>query len=574
MIATTDLLNLKDFKLPHIQGLRDNIGFGTVVDTSHNEGSLTISEFAEDLALPLQLRKGLEFNASMNLDNISVSGKIFINSGNSKIPFGNPQGACLEVTVTAMHENSQSIVTFPYSETVTESFPLKSGMTITLMSIRDGANNFYWRLKDIEYNGTKLVAKDADASIYYTKKRWLHFVPEASSSTSDTNRKSLKILKGTYLRLDGDTFRKWLCCTDDKIFDLSADIEAEGTKKNGSDFSVYLVENSSFVNNTDDLVTLKASLIQETTKTQNGSTIYPTIREAVAPANSKFIGRFHTLCETVGTITPTIPVGASSGVTAGTLITVVPYTKEEDEDFYNLYTIPVKSVAVNANTYDTVTLNYHSLQDYQSGDILPESIWCLSFWPKTTIMDGMVFNKYYGRADDIYLYSGNGFLARSVYHDNSGEKVLPTSNRIYYNMQEDIRMVGKNLLTDKEFTALALGSNEKTSVKGGNKTTTGGNIDTANRRMISFVGAEDCCGHLYQILDEVSPSGGSAFSSSDGKGDFGQEYGVPFVLIAGGSWGVGSACGSRCRVSNDSRSGADSDAGARGSGAIADIVND
>jgi hypothetical protein len=63
--------------------------------------------------------------------------------------------------------------------------------------------------------------------------------------------------------------------------------------------------------------------------------------------------------------------------------------------------------------------------------------------------------------------------------------------------------VGKRLLFDHEFTIAAYGSNAKTNIYGSNsQTTTGGHVDTASRRMISHWGCEDCCGALYQWLND------------------------------------------------------------------------
>ena len=131
--------------------------------------------------------------------------------------------------------------------------------------------------------------------------------------------------------------------------------------------------------------------------------------------------------------------------------------------------------------------------------------------------------------------------------------------------------VGKRLPTDHEFLAFASGSNECTSIKGtaeSSVVTTGGHLDTANRRMVSFTGVEDCCGAIWQWLDEIAADGGSQYEVYDGNAKFGKSYGIPKVLSAGGRWIDGASCGSRCRLAISARSSVSAHFGARGSSRI------
>lgn len=129
----------------------------------------------------------------------------------------------------------------------------------------------------------------------------------------------------------------------------------------------------------------------------------------------------------------------------------------------------------------------------------------------------------------------------------------------------DMRMVGKTLISDAEFESASIGSNQATNITGSSdKTTVGGHVDTANRRMISAIGCEEMCGYLNQWTRDVASTGGSSWATTDGNGSFGQEYGTPYILLAGGGWNSSSSCGSRCRHSVIVRSYVDDSVGGRG----------
>ena len=76
-------------------------------------------------------------------------------------------------------------------------------------------------------------------------------------------------------------------------------------------------------------------------------------------------------------------------------------------------------------------------------------------------------------------------------------------------------------------------------------------MDTAGRRMISNYGLEDCAGALYQWLSGWSYGSNQTAAYVD-DGNKGSVYQVN-ALLAGGSWGRGTNCGSRYRDANDSR---------------------
>lgn len=527
-------LTLNEFLLPNIRSLQQNLGFGTTVEASHNGGSLTVTEFAKDLALGFLHQEMKELSGQNDTTIVERNGGFIFTTTDSSLKVGNAKkvGLKLEIT-TAGGVNTNNLLQFQVNDKITETIYVKDGMTVNLISTREKVDeNHGWKISSIEFNGSKLSAKNLKGTVFYDRSRWLRFVKDA--------RRSLKIAAGTFIRVDTESERKWLCATSDMIFDVSDDIFESD---NGKDFGVYLVNEGN-----DSELKMKAVKIGES-----------------APKNSRKIGRFHTLCADVGTINNAkVPVDMSTTLTNNDYYLCMPYRKEEDPDFYDFYNKKIQSVMSSATHYSTLNVT-HPLSDFVAGDILPESIWCLSFKPDTLFEDAMCYNKYVHKANDVYLMSGNGLSTRSAYG------ATHAVNRIYYNMQEDLRLVGKIPLTDKEFNAAAIGSNEKTAISGAKDwTTVGGHVDTANRRMISFIGLEECCGYLWQILDEVSPSGGSGFSTTDGRGEFGQEYGTPYILVAGADWNNGASCGSRSRDSNRSRALSAVDRGARGSGRVSE----
>lgn len=223
----------------------------------------------------------------------------------------------------------------------------------------------------------------------------------------------------------------------------------------------------------------------------------------------------------------------------------------------------------------------HKLSGYLTADILPASIWDLSF-RAVNQNEGSVYDANLDYWPHIYLQSGTGTGTRSAF----GGTVTHTRQQLDH--IEDMFRVGKRLLTDTEFASSMEGSNQETNIFGGVQPgTTGGHTDTAGRRMISDIGCEDGVGAYWQWLQEITYMvyssgavntyqsgavdngtyrGGSpktnftvsndrisgftwAQRSTDTKG---QQYNT-IGLIAGGSWGDGALCGSRTRHANSSR---------------------
>lgn len=354
------------------------------------------------------------------------------------------------------------------------------------------------------------------------RSRWLRFDP--------SNRKGLVILGGTYLKQANGIWKVW---DSDTQIDLTSDLGSVGT-----DYFVWLLNDG----------TVTAATTQ--------------------PSNSVKIGRFHTLCVNAGTMTMIAPDAPSSGRTVGGNFLVKAYRQDKDPDFYGFYNKEITGVTVQTY-YDKITCA-HPLSGFTAGDILPESVFCLTWYPDCLVEDAMVYDRDTDRCVDIYLQSGKGSVTRSAY--NATHSV----NRQPINHQGDMRQVGKRLLRDCEFSSAALGSNERTNITGSaDKTTVGGHVDTANRRMISAIGCEECCGYIFQWLDELGPVGNNTSgwaTNKDGHDTFGQLYGEPFVLRAGGAWGDGAHCGSRSRVASGMSSGTGGDCGGRGSCAIRMVI--
>jgi hypothetical protein len=95
------------------------------------------------------------------------------------------------------------------------------------------------------------------------------------------------------------------------------------------------------------------------------------------------------------------------------------------------------------------------------------------------------------------MQSGTGTGTGSVY----GGTII--NNRTWDRHNDDMAAVGKRLLWDNEFSVIARGSNTRTNISGSSAPpTTGGHVDTAGTRMLSVYGIEDCCGALYQWLND------------------------------------------------------------------------
>lgn len=367
-------------------------------------------------------------------------------------------------------------------------------------------------------------------NIWFPRKRWLRF------DFSDSSHKSVKIDKGVYIPLDSS--RVFYADTE-KHIDLS-----EYLTLAGKDYYIYLVPNGE---GTKFVASINSSAPSD-------------VSENYTTENTRRIGQLHTECVAIPADT-TMRHKDSTAITDIQPMLLIPYT-DEDSDFKEFYTKTPTNITTGTN-FNTFTVP-HPLAGWSAGDIIPESIFCIGFMPLSSA-DGMFYVKELDVAIDIYLQSGRGSLTKSVYGGAT------TRSRAQVNHTDDMLAVGKQLLSDAEFTLGAMGSNEQTSISGAAEssiTTAGGHVDSAGRRMVSARGGEDFCGGVWQWLRDVSANGGSDWSDYAGGVKFGQTYGSSYALLAGGAWNSSSNCGSRSRGGDYSRAIVYANFGGRGSSRI------
>ena len=313
----------------------------------------------------------------------------------------------------------------------------------------------------------------------------------------------------TSLILKGDTYLKFKLNGYERTYYNPTDLEFSATAKldqgsgftAGKDYYVYLVETAN-LNKYDIVVSLNATYPYG----YNSNTAY-------------CIGGFHTLCVSVtSSNAPALPTNAPS------------------------------------------LWSSHPAIGYSAGDIIPNSVWCETHRPMCNPA-GMVYVDLLDLWVDIYLQSGTGTSTASAYG------ATMTNSRTPIQHQWDLQLVGKRPARDVEFMIFAEGSNQKTAVAGSaqpNPFTAGGHLDTAGKRMISGYFVEECCGLIWQWLDEIAPVGGSGWNGYGDEGTRGQSYGMPYILMAGGAWDGSTNCGSRSRDANNTRSGVYAHFGCRG----------
>lgn len=231
-----------------------------------------------------------------------------------------------------------------------------------------------------------------------------------------------------------------------------------------------------------------------------------TVPTGYTSSNSRKIGGFHCLC-------------ASFTLTAWAADTVIALYETRKPTVKDNYIYVCTARAGDFKTHAATEPNWASiangativddqitwmklpnkLEGFLAGDILPDSIWDLKHKPREASPEGMVYSDQIGKWVDIYLASGTDTSTASV---NGG---TISDSRTWLNFVDDGAAVKKRLLRDMEFQAIAAGSNEQTNITGSaDPVTTGGHVDTLSRRMISNIGCEDCCGAMYQWLDEQS----------------------------------------------------------------------
>ena len=198
---------------------------------------------------------------------------------------------------------------------------------------------------------------------------------------------------------------------------------------------------------------------------------------------------------------------------------------------------------------DVGTIDGHTLSGYVTGDILPASIWDLLHRPKGD-SEGLAYDEVSECWLSIYQLSWDGTKLVSVYNgviaDGASTKKWHGEAFIEQLMNQKMRLPWRH-----EFQMAAKGSNEGTGIKNAaDPNTTGGHVDSNNRRMISNIGLEDCCGCSWQWAMDLGFAGGSGWNDSVYNSNvdsqrYGQSYGTLYRLRLGAHWNDGSHCGSR-----------------------------
>ena len=147
-MATQKKTDLSDFLLPNINSLREHIGFGTQVDQSHNDGSLTVTEFADDLALPFKYQ-GLEvLSGEYNTTDIARNCGFLLKTSDTSLVIGNALKVGLRVEVTNGTSDNLSI-TYPKSSSIlAQTDYIPSGKTWIFKStiLETGTGKYCWKM--------------------------------------------------------------------------------------------------------------------------------------------------------------------------------------------------------------------------------------------------------------------------------------------------------------------------------------------------------------------------------------------------------------------------------------------
>ena len=201
------------------------------------------------------------------------------------------------------------------------------------------------------------------------------------------------------------------------------------------------------------------------------------------------------------------------------------------------------------------TITDHPLSGYAAGDIIPASVWDLKHRPHSN-PEGMVYDANLRKWVDIYLcsYDSSDGLV-SVY---GGVIADGTSSVKFHAMKfgQYLNQVKKRMPNLYEFMSFSHGSNQGTNIAGSaDANTTGGHNDTGDRRMISDIGCEDCCGTMGQwSRDRGGPYGEAKwvnnYDANDDSDIKGSGYNQPNCELLGGNWDSSSSCGSRCSYWN------------------------
>lgn len=342
--------------------------------------------------------------------------------------------------------------------------------------------------------------------------------------------------------------------------DISQLEEAIQQLTNYSNYEVACIKNNTNYYNRDELFTTNKTTVtipKDLKININGNCYISTINKSLqlstvdTPANLAGKDVYIYACEPTSGTEPIFVLSLNSTVPTG-------YTANNSRKIGGFHCL-CKDVGV---------IEGHTLSGYVTGDILPATRWDLLHRPKGE-PEGFAYEELTDCWIAIYLPSWDGTKLVSVYNgviaDGTSTKKWHGEAFIEQLMNQKMRLPWRH-----EFQMAAKGSNEGTGIKNAaDPNTTGGHVDSNNRRMISNVGLEDCCGCSWQWAMDLGFAGGSGWNNSvyDSSVDsqrYGQSYGTLYRLLLGASWYDGSSCGSRSVACSNGSSAVYSYCSARG----------
>lgn len=323
--------------------------------------------------------------------------------------------------------------------------------------------------------------------------------------------------------------------------DISQLEEAIQQLTNYSNYEVACIKNNPNYYNRDELFTTNKTTVtipKDLKININGNCYISTINKSLqlstvdTPANLAGKDVYIYACEPTSGTEPIFVLSLNSTVPTG-------YTANNSRKIGGFHCL-CKDVGV---------IEGHTLSGYVTGDILPATRWDLLHRPKGE-PEGFAYEELTDCWIAIYLPSWDGTKLVSVYNGviADGTSTKKWHGEAFY---EQFAKQGMRLVWRHEFQMAAKGSNEGTEIKNAaDPNTTGGHVDSNNRRMISNIGLEDCCGCSWQWAMDLGFAGGSAwndsvYNSSVDSQRYGQSYGTLYRLRLGASWADGSFCGSR-----------------------------
>lgn len=342
--------------------------------------------------------------------------------------------------------------------------------------------------------------------------------------------------------------------------DISQLEEAIQQLTNYSNYEVACIKNNPNYYNRDELFTTNKTTVtipKDLKININGNCYISTINKSLqlstvdTPANLAGKDVYIYACEPTSGTEPIFVLSLNSTVPTG-------YTANNSRKIGGFHCL-CKDVGV---------IEGHTLSGYVTGDILPATRWDLLHRPKGE-PEGFAYEELTDCWIAIYLSSWDGTKLVSVYNGviADGTSTKKWHGEAFY---EQFAKQGMRLVWRHEFQMAAKGSNEGTGIKNAaDPNTTGGHVDSNNRRMISNIGLEDCCGCSWQWAMDLGFAGGSewndsVYNSNVDSQRYGQSYGTLYRLFLGADWYDGSICGSRSVICDSGSSRVYSSCSARG----------